>query len=306
MLGIAVISYNRIEGVKNTIKHIQDNTLQPYELVVADDGSPDGSTSILRGLGHAVVSGKNMGVCWNKNRALFYLSVVKKCSTVILIEDDVWPTAPGWETDWIEAARYHGHVNFAGDWFSEGFVSGSGAPKDPFISRFVSGQCSAYSAEALSYVGYLDTRFRGYGVGHVEHTRRFIRAGYGGLLVRIDTQLHQRFALIKSTIRVDNAQSYKDKEQVAKNEKLFTEIKDEPVYRSPWRTDGEMAQFRGEIRAADSPGQRGDFDEEFYLRCYPDVAAAIAAGAAITGEAHYRLHGQFERRLGRYLHEPPP
>jgi hypothetical protein len=58
MLGVAIISYNRIEGVKNTIKHIQDNTTQPFELIVADDGSPDGTTSTLRELGYTVVSGK--------------------------------------------------------------------------------------------------------------------------------------------------------------------------------------------------------------------------------------------------------
>lgn len=303
MLGIAIISYNRIEGVERTVRAIKANTKQRHQLVIADDGSPDGSTETLRAAGHTVISGKNMGVCWNKNRALFYLTSVRKCSTIILIEDDVWPTAPGWEADWVEATQYYGHVNLAGNWFAGGFVSGAGTPGDPFISNLVSGQCSSYSAEALSYVGYLDTRFQGYGVGHVEHSKRFMRAGFGGLHYRDNGRLLPGFVLIKSPLNVTSEQSYKDEAQIASNERLFTEIKDETVCRSPWRTDREMTQFRDEIRQAQSPSQRGVFDEAFYLGHYPDVARGVRGGAHPNGEDHYLSHGQHEQRLARYIRD---
>ena len=303
MLGIAVVSYNRIEGVKNAIKHIEENTVQPFELVVADDGSSDQSSSILRELGYTVVSGRNMGVCWNKNRALFYLAYVKKCSSIILMEDDTWPVAQGWESDWIEAIGYYGHINLAGAWFSQGFVSGSGTPNDPFLSSLFSGQCCGYGAESLSYVGYLDTRFHGYGSGHVEHTRRFIRAGYGGLYVRNGDRLDLRFLLINSSIKVTRESTYRNEDQVARNEHLLNEIRDESVYRAPWRTDLEMTQFRSEIRGAQS--EISDlFDEAFYLQSYPDVAGAVSRGECASGELHYLQHGRHERRLARYVVRP--
>ena len=43
------------------------------------------------------------------------------------------------------------------------------------------------------------------------------------------------------------------------------------------------------------------FDEAFYLGAHPDVAAAVKAGALASGEAHFRRHGQAERRSFRLL-----
>jgi phytanoyl-CoA hydroxylase len=39
-----------------------------------------------------------------------------------------------------------------------------------------------------------------------------------------------------------------------------------------------------------------EFDEAWYLKTYPDVARAVAAGGAVSGHEHYRLHGKAEGR----------
>jgi SAM-dependent methyltransferase len=39
------------------------------------------------------------------------------------------------------------------------------------------------------------------------------------------------------------------------------------------------------------------FDTEWYLRCYPDVAAALASGAAHSAHQHFVDHGYFEGRI---------
>ena len=49
------------------------------------------------------------------------------------------------------------------------------------------------------------------------------------------------------------------------------------------------------IRRATGP-RRPFFDEAFYLRCYPEVAALVAAGWFASGAQHYREHGRAERR----------
>jgi GT2 family glycosyltransferase len=299
LLGIAVISYNRISSVLNVIYNVFKYTRSPFEFVVADDGSSDDSRAIIEAMGHRVVSGKNMGVCWNKNRAIFYLKCIKLCTSIILIEDDSWPIAVEWEADWIKAIQYYGHVNLAGNWFSDSFISGSGTPDDPIFSKVVSGQCIGYSAEALSYVGYLDTRFQGYGIGHVEHSKRFLRAGYGGLLRPTDSGLLPQFILIKSNIRVTDPGSGRIELQIQRNEKVLSDIKGEPVFRAPWRSDAEMAQFRSEIRAAQNFANSGAFDEEFYIKNYKDVANAISSGSFSSGEQHYLSYGQYEFRLMR-------
>jgi hypothetical protein len=40
-----------------------------------------------------------------------------------------------------------------------------------------------------------------------------------------------------------------------------------------------------------------DFNEEWYLQKYPDVAAHVRAGGLPTGLAHYLAHGRTEGRL---------
>ncbi len=70
---------------------------------------------------------------------------------------------------------------------------------------------------------------------------------------------------------------------------------------------GEWDRVAMAIRAfldARPPGhgfQPHGFDEAYYLTRHPDVAAAVAAGKLASGERHYALHGQAERRSMRWL-----
>jgi hypothetical protein len=45
------------------------------------------------------------------------------------------------------------------------------------------------------------------------------------------------------------------------------------------------------------PGEPLDFDEEWYLRRYPDVAKAVSEGRGKSGLQHYLVHGRREGRL---------
>lgn len=247
-LGIGVVTYQRDKQLNDTLLAIETHTKTAARLVVADDGSTDFTRGLCRELHVPCVSGVNKGVAWNKNRALFALIAVYHCDVVILLEDDATPAQDEWERDWVAAALQWGHVNLAGAWFPEGsFLSGAGTPADPILSKVVSGQVEAFSHTAIAYGGYLDTRFRGYGHGHVEHTRRLIRAGYGG----IDGP-EPLFRLITSPVAVA-LQHFTDAKQQdqARNGALVREILEDRSYRMPWRDEHEMRAFRDEIAAAD-------------------------------------------------------
>jgi len=74
-LGIGIITYNRREIVRETVKRVRALTTHtPSSIVVADDGSTDGTQFALRVMGAPYVTGRNMGVAWNKNRALYLLN----------------------------------------------------------------------------------------------------------------------------------------------------------------------------------------------------------------------------------------
>ncbi|MBV8573877.1 MAG: glycosyltransferase [Acetobacteraceae bacterium] len=243
-LGIGVPTFRRPGSLRRCLQRLRDLTSTPHELIVADDGSEDETAEIIGSFKVRRVTGRNMGVCWNKNRALFALHEVLGCDVVILIEDDTFPNVQGWERNWIAAAQGYGHANLVGDWFKSQFVQGAGTVEDPVFSRQTSGQVTAFSGEALAAVGYLDTRFRGYGFGHVDHTVRMIRAGYGG---RFEDN-RALFLLIEGSVTVTAEHTNRNEAQLAANKQLMQKNLKEPLFRLPWSSDAEKEQLCRELR----------------------------------------------------------
>jgi glycosyltransferase involved in cell wall biosynthesis len=284
-LGIGIVTYNRQQILSDTIDRVRAHTHQPNTaLVVADDGSSDGTPAMLRDKQVPVITGVNMGIAWNKNRALFLLSQMLGCETVILLEDDTQPERLGWETAWIQASRRWGHINFAGDWMSKYFLSGTGTPEDPVLSNMVTAQCSAYSWTALKFGGYFDSRYRGFGHEHVDHTRRLVRVGYGGTDRVIEGQEQVRYFLLKGGLKVVACRSHFDQAQVDYNYQVACQSMGEQHYRVPWRDDIQLRQFRSETESAMCEGP-----ERFRL-------TAAESDAATTRPARKGLLG---RLLGR-------
>ena len=249
-VGIGVITYNRKDILAETLARVRAHTTSAYELVVADDGSWDGTGELVRSLGVRLVTGRNKGIAWNKNRALFLLTMQLQCDVVILLEDDTSPVEDGWEQAWIEASLRWGHINFAAEWLRESFFRGSGTAADPYLSTHVTAQCSGFSQAALLYGGYFDSRFRGYGQEHVEHTRRLIRVGFGGSYENINGRVEPTFRVLQSAIAVRSQHSYSNPGEQERNYLLCRQLLFDETYRMPWREDAELLQFRAEMDAA--------------------------------------------------------
>jgi glycosyltransferase involved in cell wall biosynthesis len=250
-LGIGITTFNRCRKLEVCISRLQELTARPFNLFVADDGSKDETVSICLERKIPFATGRNMGIAWNKNRALFFLDRVLECNVTILIEDDCYPNHPGWEREWIVAAQKWGHINFGGGWFREKVLSGAGDVDNPFVSRSLSGQCTAFSQRALSVCGYLDPRFKGYGYEHAEHSSRLVRAGFGGemrMTERGEPEPH--YYLLAADLTVLSDESYRDEESLAANWTAWTRMYGDPVYRHPWMTKDEFRQFRREMKSA--------------------------------------------------------
>ncbi|HEX8078218.1 MAG TPA: glycosyltransferase, partial [Chthoniobacterales bacterium] len=104
-LGIGITTFNRSGKLGACIARLQERTTHSFDLVVADDGSTDATAETCAKARVIRIAGPNMGIAWNKNRALFFLHRVLECDVIMLIEDDCYPNQRGWETEWIEAAR---------------------------------------------------------------------------------------------------------------------------------------------------------------------------------------------------------
>jgi glycosyltransferase involved in cell wall biosynthesis len=274
-VGIGIITYNRRDLLSSTIIRVRELTRTPDTmLVVADDGSSDGTLEMLREQRVPVVTGVNMGIAWNKNRAMFLLAHMLRCQTVILLEDDAQPNRAGWENHWMEACRRHGHINYAGEWMRDRFLSGSGTADDPVLSHVLTAQCAAYANASLTYGGYFDPQFKGYGHEHVEHTRRLVRCGYGGTEEFINGQENVTFKLIVGDVGVVPSVSFGVAAEVERNLQLARELMAKQGYRAPWHDDRQMRQFRSEMDSALSDGI-----ERFRLHGRAAAARVIAPPA---------------------------
>ena len=95
-----------------------------------------------------------------------------------------------------------------------------------------------------------DSRFRGYGQEHVEHTRRLLRVGYGGTYEEIDGEVRPLYKLLKSSIAVTNPDSFSNPPDRDRNWLMCHELLFDEAYRMPWRDDAELMQFRQEMADA--------------------------------------------------------
>jgi GT2 family glycosyltransferase len=249
-LGIGIITCNRKDALAETLARVRSHTTPPFTLVVADDGSEDDTMDLLRSQKVTVVTGRNMGIAWNKNRALFLLGAIVQCDVVILLEDDSFPTSDGWAEEWVLATRRWGHINLAGDWLRDSFLKGSGTVDDPILSKDVTAQCSGFSRDALLYGGYFDSRFRGYGQEHVEHTRRLVRVGYGGTYEEIDGEVRPIYTLLNGCIEVTTPHTFSNVADRDRNWLVCRQLLFEETHRMPWRDDAELMQFRAEMAQA--------------------------------------------------------
>ena len=183
MLGIAITTFNRGIHLDRLLTEVKRTTVQQHFVVVCDDGSQDNTESICNRHKVPRVGGKNMGIAWNKNRALYALFERKKCEAVIIMEDDIAILKDGWDLRWREAISIFGHVNFLNDELLRGregrLISGDGSYENPFIAKFITGPCMGIAQECFEKSGYFHPDFIGYGEEHIEFTRRCGRYGFG-------------------------------------------------------------------------------------------------------------------------------
>lgn len=255
-IGIGVVTYNRRPYLELCIKKIQEFTSGDYTLLVADDGSTDDTVEYCKTNKIRVISGKNRGVCWNKNRALFALEALG-CDPILLVEDDCFPDQVGWEFEWRVATAVHGHVSYFHPKLAPWTLAGSGTPLDPYVNNKATAQVASISGALLRKVGFFDTRFQGYGVGHAEWTTRVKRAGGGFAFATLPNGARARANLyISGGITANDAPTFKDKDNIRRNEELFEKLKSEPIYRHPWSTEAERDAFAKEMKSINIDASR--------------------------------------------------
>ncbi|MEE3503487.1 glycosyltransferase family A protein [Acidiphilium acidophilum] len=252
-IGVGVATYNRSKKLKVTLENILLNTPTDVDIVVADDGSSDDTMHVIEQFGNRIsrtITGRNHGAAWNKNRLLFYLDRICRADVCIILEDDTYPISRDWESSWVDAASRLGHVAYAGPWFANTFVGGDGSAISPYESCNTTAQCAAFSSYALSYVGYMDSRFGKLGGEHVEHSMRFVRNRFGGYSIS-ETEFTPMYYLLSGNFVVSAEESYfTDEKKISDSIKMVHDLIDGPDFRLPWSDNAQAAEFRSEIESS--------------------------------------------------------
>ena len=190
---IIIVTYNRLEYTRLCVDSIVAHTPEPYQLIVVDNASSDGTVDYLRerfGDDAVIANDSNEGFVKAANRGM----ASAKGRYVLLLNNDTVVT-PGWLAALQAAAERtpdagivsgkiigpDGRVQLAGAYIAfdgSARMIGEGLPEDPSLATerevcYVGGHCMLIRREVIESIGLLDDS---YGFGYHEDTDYCYRA----------------------------------------------------------------------------------------------------------------------------------
>ncbi|MEQ8927624.1 MAG: glycosyltransferase [Fulvivirga sp.] len=203
---LAITTFNRSHFLKKLIDSFVASITSKWLIIIADDGSTDGTLEYLKELKIPdipimVINNDRQGVHHQFNTIVRELEKIDfdycfKC------DDDIEFIKPGWEELYINAIEksgYHHLCHFDSSWRPEKSLN---PPKKegPLISHCkgedVQGAFFTLTPEVIKKVGYMDVENFGFrGVGHIDYTLRACRAGFNDFEHPFDVQRSNEYIL---------------------------------------------------------------------------------------------------------------
>lgn len=243
-LGIGIVTHNQLDTLQRCVAAVKKYTRSPYHLIIADDGSTDGTVEWCQREGLAIITGKYRGIAWNKNRALYWLQQMS-CDPVLLLRDDCHPAKEGWERSWVHGAHRWQHVDYGPTpVVEEERHRVSGQPDDPFTCTTSYDWCTITTRGALDRVGFLNVGLVNSGLEHVEWTRRFCKV-FG----RVWNLPPDTVPCLSSGLTLTEPKTTSNKQNGDYKECIDKSIENAPIYQAAWCTEDEHTDLELEIAA---------------------------------------------------------
>lgn len=182
-VGIGITTYNRLDSLKVVVETLLKTIAaekHDVRVIVADDGSIDGTPHWLLQGNVEFIRGLNRGVAANKNRLL---GLLRDCDAIFLAEDDIEFIKTGWIDYYISgmaATGIHYFLLLPPEMYphamGEKEVNGWKVRYSPNTGGFF----CAMSKHALEVLGGMGSGYKGYGHAHVEYDHRANAAGLSG------------------------------------------------------------------------------------------------------------------------------
>ncbi|QSE98404.1 glycosyltransferase family 2 protein [Fulvivirga lutea] len=201
---LAVTTYNRLSFLKNLLDSFCENINSEWQLIIADDGSTDGT---LEYLGKLHIPKVSVTIIKNNRKGIHYQfnTIIKELENIdfdycFKCDDDIEFIRPGWEDIYINAIQesgYHHLCHFDTSWRPEKNLIPP-VKKDPLIShcegKDVQGSFFTLTPKVIKKVGYMDVENFGFrGVGHIDYTLRACRAGFNDINHPFDVQVSNEY-----------------------------------------------------------------------------------------------------------------
>lgn len=250
---IVIPTYNQLALVRQCIETIKWNTPEPYEIIVVDNGSTDGTGAYLRKIGTEVryrVLDRNLGFAGAINVGL----MMAKGRTIVLLNNDTLVTH-NWLSNMLRCLNSDERIGMVGP--ITNYISGSQLVKVPYgtlaempefarrnnrpdPSRWretdqLIGFCLLFRRELFEQVGYFD---EGFEIGNYEDNDFSVRVRLLGkkLMIADDSFIHHIGSV---SIKAVGDRMVKLNDQ------------NERFYSRKWQWLGEMADWqraRSELR----------------------------------------------------------
>jgi GT2 family glycosyltransferase len=204
---IVIPSYNQVDYLVRCIESIESHTTEPYEIIVVDNGSTDGTAAYLgkrAGQLRSVRFEMNRGFAGGVNQGL----MMAKGDTIVILNNDTLVT-PGWLTHMMRCLLSDPEIGAVGP--VSNYISGEQQIDVPYktvdemweyaaarskpdqskwrVTERLVGFCILFRRELLKNIGYFDEGFR---IGNFEDDDWMIRIRLRGLKLVIagDSFIH--------------------------------------------------------------------------------------------------------------------
>ncbi|GIO66209.1 glycosyltransferase family 2 protein [Paenibacillus cookii] len=265
---IVIPSYNQLDYLSRCIDSIETHTAEPYEIIVVDNGSTDGTEAYLNRKAGRLRYKRletNRGFAGGVNQGL----MMAKGDTIVILNNDTLVTG-GWLTHMLRCLESDPRIGAVGP--VTNYISGeqqipvpyndveqmwefAAAFSRPDASKWrqtdrIVGFCVLFRKELLERVGYFDEGFR---VGNYEDDDWMIRIRLCGLKLVIagDAFIHHFGSVSMKNLgreRFETVQGY--------NERYYAEKWGNP---HAWVEEARQLGYRGADGEAEPCGSPADF-----------------------------------------------
>lgn len=196
LVSIIILNYNTLEVLRPCVGSVVAKTIHPYELIVVDNRSSDGSVKWARNnprIDVVVANKANYGWCKGNNVGI----KLARGQDVLLLNSDTIVRTRGWLQKMVKIARQknvgtvgakllypNGKIQHIGGGIHKGnpyhpydkHSANMAAAKKNRVVPYVTGACLLIKKSTVKQVGYLDEKYA-LGFGDVDYGLRVVVAG---------------------------------------------------------------------------------------------------------------------------------